>query len=277
METFFTFLERRVDDCSSLLCVGLDPDLKDLKAPTPEAALEFCAGIIKQTAPYAAAFKPNAAFFEALGPQGWDALKAVIEAVGRESTRLGSRIPVILDAKRGDIASTAEAYARSAFESLGADAVTLSPYLGRDSIEPFLGYREKGVFLLCKTSNPGSADFQDALLSSQEGVSEPLYLRVARLASGWNTQNNIGLVVGATFPAALMQVRERAPGMWFLAPGIGAQGGELESALSAGLRKDGKGMLVNVSRGIARAENPGRFAADLRDQILEFGRKRSGS
>lgn len=275
METFFTFLERRVDDCSSLLCVGLDPDLPDLKEPTPESALEFCTGIIRKTARYAACFKPNAAFFESLGPQGWEALKGVIEAVGDESRRLGSRIPVILDAKRGDIASTAQAYARSAFESLGADAVTLSPYLGRDSIEPFLSYPEKGVFLLCKTSNPGSADLQDVLVS-QESRSEPLYMHVAHLASGWNTKNNIGLVVGATFPAALMQVRERAPEMWFLAPGVGAQGGELEAALSAGLRKDGRGLLVNVSRGLARAEDPARFAAELRDQILEFGRGRPG-
>ena len=277
METFFTFLERRVDDCSSLLCVGLDPDTQDLKAQTPEAALEFCTGIIKQTARYAAAFKPNAAFFEALGPQGWEALRTVIGAVGQESQRLGSRIPVILDAKRGDIASTAGAYARSAFENLGVDAVTLSPYLGRDSIEPFLAYPERGVFLLCKTSNPGSTDLQDMPVSLEGGVSEPLYLHVARLAAGWNRRNNIGLVVGATFPAALRQVRERAPEMWFLAPGVGSQGGELETALTAGLRKDGKGLLVNVSRSLARAENPGRFAADMRDQFLEFGRSSSGS
>jgi len=134
METFFTFLERRVDDCSSLLCVGLDPHVDDLASPTAAAAQEFCLRLIHSTSAYAAAFKPNAAFFETLGPEGWLALKTVIDAIRAESVRLGSRIPVILDAKRGDIASTAEAYARSAFDVLGADAITLSPYLGRDAI-----------------------------------------------------------------------------------------------------------------------------------------------
>src|SRR5512138_1102391 len=153
METFFTFLERRVDDCSSLLCIGLDAHINDLAAPTAEAALDFCVNIIKQTGRYAAAFKPNAAFFEVFGAEGWTALRQVIEAVQEESNRQGSMIPVILDAKRGDIASTAEAYAKSAFENLKAHCITLNPYLGRDAIEPFLQYPERGVFLLCKTSN----------------------------------------------------------------------------------------------------------------------------
>jgi uridine monophosphate synthetase len=273
METFFSFLERRVDDCSSLVCVGLDPHLPDLRAPTAAAALEFCLNLIKQTAPYAAAFKPNAAFFEVLGPEGWTALKQVIEAVGEESARLGSRIPVILDAKRGDIASTAEAYARSAFEVLGADAITLSPYLGRDSIEPFIQNHEKGAFLLCKTSNAGSLDLQNALILPV-GAHEPmqLHLYVAQLAGQWNEKNNIGLVVGATFPQIMSMIRQKVPDMWFLAPGIGMQGGELETALKAGLRKDGKGMLINVSRSLARAEKPGRAAAELRDAILEYKR-----
>src|SRR5512138_3355079 len=144
METFFTFLERRVDDCSSLLCIGLDAHINDLAAPTAEAALDFCVNIIKQTGRYAAAFKPNAAFFEVFGAEGWTALKQVIDAVREESERQGSHIPVILDAKRGDIASTAEAYAKAAFLGLGADGITLSPYLGRDSIEPFLQVHEKG-------------------------------------------------------------------------------------------------------------------------------------
>ncbi len=158
METFFSFLARRVDDCTSLLCVGLDPHPSDLPTPTAEAARDFCVRIIKATARYTAAFKPNAAFFELYGPAGWAALKEVIAAVQVESDRLGSMIPVILDAKRGDIASTAEAYAKSAFEQLGVHAITLNPYLGKDSIDPFLAYKEKGVFLLCKTSNPGAAD-----------------------------------------------------------------------------------------------------------------------
>ena len=161
MESFFSFLEKRVDDSSSLLCVGLDPHIPDLKQPTAASALDFCLTLVKQTAPYAAAFKPNAAFFEVFGAEGWIALKQVIEAIQEESNRLGSMIPVILDAKRGDIASTAEAYARSAFENLGAHCITLNPYLGKDSIDPFIQNQEKGVFLLCKTSNPGSGDLQD--------------------------------------------------------------------------------------------------------------------
>jgi uridine monophosphate synthetase len=178
-------------------------------------------------------------------------------------------IPIILDAKRGDIASTAEAYAKSAFENLGVDCITLSPYLGRDSIEPFIQNSEKGIFLLCKTSNPGAGDLQDLTLES----GDPLHIHVAKLAQQWNTKNNVGLVVGATYPETLARVREVAPSMWFLAPGVGAQGGELESALKAGLRKDGKGMLINVSRSIARAEKPGLAAAELRDEIIEIKRQ----
>jgi orotidine 5'-phosphate decarboxylase subfamily 2 len=266
METFFSFLERRIDDCSSLLCIGLDPHVADLEHPTAASALEFCLDLVKQTAPYAAAFKPNAAFFEQFGSRGWSALKQVIAAIRDESNRQGSLIPVILDAKRGDIASTAEAYAQSAFTRLGAHCLTLSPYLGKDSIDPFLTNQEKGVFLLCKTSNPGSADLQDLRL---EG-GDLLYERVARLAQLWNTKNNIGLVVGATQPEALARVRLVAPDAWFLAPGVGAQGGDLEAALKAGLRRDGKGMLFPVSRGISRAKNPALAAAELRDEIISL-------
>jgi uridine monophosphate synthetase len=264
METFFSFLEKRVDDCSSLLCIGLDPHSADLEYPSATAAYEFSVNLVRQTAPYAAAFKPNAAFFEQFGAEGWTALKQIIHAIQQESQRLGSMIPVILDAKRGDISSTAEAYATAAFQTLGAHCITLSPYLGRDSVDPFLKDQEKGVFLLCKTSNPGSSDLQDLVL---EG-GDLLYERVARLAQAWNTKGNIGLVVGATQPEALARVRAAAPDLWFLSPGIGAQGGDLETALQAGLRKDGKGMLLPVSRAISRASNPASAAAELRDQIL---------
>jgi uridine monophosphate synthetase len=264
MESFFSFLEKRVDDSSSLLCIGLDPHASDIPEPSAEAARDFCLNLIQQTARYAAAFKPNAAFFEVFGADGWTALKVVIDAVQEESNRQGSMIPVILDAKRGDIASTADAYAKSAFENLAADCITLSPYLGKDSIDPFIQNSEKGVFLLCKTSNPGAGDLQDLTLES----GEPLHIHVAKLAQQWNSKNNIGLVVGATYPETLARVRSIVPDMWFLAPGIGAQGGELESALKAGLRKDGKGMLIPVSRGIARAEKPGIAAAEMRDEIL---------
>jgi uridine monophosphate synthetase len=278
METFFSFLAKRVDDCSSLLCVGLDPHSSDLPAPTAEAARTFCLRLVKATASYAAAFKPNAAFFELYGPEGWSALKDVIAAVQEQSDRLGSRIPVILDAKRGDIASTAEAYAKSAFENLGVHAITLSPYLGKDSIDPFLAYKEKGVFLLCKTSNPGAADLQDlnvvgaGLVPDQAGRPQgsPLHVHIAHLAQNWNTGNNIGLVVSATQPEALTRVRAAAPDLWFLVPGVGVQGGDLETALKSGLRTDGKGMLINVSRGISRAENPAKAAAEMRDAIINI-------
>ena len=270
METFFSFLEKRVDDCSSLLCVGLDPHVSELTSPSAASALDFCLTLVKATAPYAAAFKPNAAFFEVFGVEGWTALKQVIEAIDEESKRLGSMIPVVLDAKRGDIASTAEAYAKSVYETLGAHCVTLSPYLGKDSIDPFLNYPERGVFLLCKTSNPGSGDLQDISVVGADGRPPlPLHEHVAHLAQSWNTNNNIGLVVGATHVDALKRVRAAAPDLWFLAPGVGAQGGELASALRAGLRRDGSGMLIPVSRGISRAKNPKLAAAEIRDQMVQ--------
>ena len=271
METFFSFLEKRVDDCSSLLCVGLDPHVSDLASPTAASARDFCLALVKQTAPYAAAFKPNAAFFEVFGADGWTALKQVIDAIKEESARRGSMIPIILDAKRGDIASTAEAYAKSAFEALGADCITLSPYLGHDSIEPFIQNSEKGVFLLCKTSNAGSMDLQNLLVLPPAADNPgPLYIYVAHLAAQWNVKNNIGIVVGATHPQIMSNIRAAAPDLWFLAPGVGTQGGELESTLKSGLRKDGKGLLIPMSRTISRAEKPGLAAAEIRDQILQI-------
>lgn len=273
MESFFSLLARRVDDSSSLLCVGLDPHLPDLEEPTAAGALRFCLRLVRQTAPYAAAFKPNAAFFEVFGSEGWAALKQVIEGIQAESHRIGSHIPVILDAKRGDIASTAEAYAAAAFEGMGVDCLTLNPYLGKDSVDPFIRNSERGVFLLCKTSNPGSADLQDISVLPEKGegtVPIPLYIHVAQLASRWNTADNIGLVVGATQPQAMKNVRAAAPDLWFLAPGVGAQGGELEEALRAGLRRDGMGVLLPISRAISRSAQPDKAAADFRDQILQI-------
>jgi uridine monophosphate synthetase len=265
VETFFSLLERHVQVCHSLLCVGLDPHPSDLPAPTAEAALDFCLRLVKETSRYAAAYKPNAAFFEMFGAEGWTALKLVIEAIAEVSDRAGSVTPVILDAKRGDIASSAEAYAKSAFEKLGVHATTLSPYLGRDSIDPFIADRERGVFLLCKTSNPGASDLQDLPVAGVGGLR--MYEYVAQLAQTWNVNGNIGLVVGATQPDALARIRAVAPDLWFLAPGIGAQGGDLETALSAGLRPDGMGMLIPVSRGISRAKDWTKAAAELRDAI----------
>ena len=276
MESFFSFLEKRVDDCSSLLCVGLDPHKADLEEKTAAGALRFSLDLVKKTAPYTAAFKPNAAFFEQFGAEGWFALREVILAIGEQSTRLGSRILVVLDANRGDISSTAEAYAMAAFDTLGADCVTLNPYLGKDSIDPFLTTPEKGVFLLCKTSNPGSTDLQDLQLAD----GDLLYERVARLAGEWNTRDNIGLVAGATQPKAIERIRKVNPNAWLLTPGVGAQGGELASTLRAGLRADGKGVLLPVSRAISRAEDAALAAASLRDEVLgvtrEILRQRQG-
>ena len=255
--SFFSRLEDRARQVDSLLCVGLDPHLPDLPAPTAQAARAFCLRLIEATSEYAAAFKPNSAFFEAFGPQGIAVLYDVIAAVP-------ASIPVILDAKRGDIASTAEAYAQAAFQALGAGAVTVSPYLGRDSVEPFLADGEHGVFLLCKTSNPGAADVQDLQVAF---AGQRLYEHVARLALSWNSRDNVGLVVGSTQLEALRQVRAIAPGLWFLAPGFGAQGGDLRAALQAGLRSDGLGMLIPVSRRLSRAADPRQAARELRDQI----------
>lgn len=259
MDNFFSLLQKRVETVNSLLCIGIDPHPADLPRPSFEALRDFGMLLVEQTYTYAAAFKPNIAFFEAFGPEGIDALQHIIAAIPPE-------IPVILDAKRGDIASTARAYAKAAFEVFGANAITLSPYLGYDALEPFLHEPQNGVFLLCKTSNPGSADLQDLTTLTHSGA-QPLYEHVAQLAQNWNTNNNLGLVVGATHPQALARVRTLAPDLWFLVPGIGAQGGDLQSTLCAGLRADGMGLLINVSRGVARAQNPGMAAQGLRDEI----------
>jgi uridine monophosphate synthetase len=251
---FFGSLQDRAREVDSLLCVGLDPHTADLDAPTASAARDFCLRLVEATSDLALAYKPNAAFFEVFGPEGWQALQDVIASIP-------PGIPVVLDAKRGDIASTAGAYARSAFQTLKAHAITLSPYLGHDSLEPFLADPARGVFLLCKTSNKGSGDLQDLLL---QGTTLTLYEKVSRLAQGWNVRDNLGLVAGATHPDALRRVRVQAPGLWILAPGVGTQGGDLETALQAGLRPDGFGMLLPVSRAISQSTEPRKAAEDLR-------------
>jgi uridine monophosphate synthetase len=257
--SFFQRLEARAREVDSLLCIGLDPHLADLPGgvSSAQAARDFCLRLIEATVDFAAAFKPNAAFFEDLGPEGWQALSEVVAAVPSE-------IPVVLDAKRGDIASTAEAYAHSALTRLGCSAITLNPYLGYDSLTPFLEDPAKGVFLLCKTSNPGSGDLQDLPV---EGGRFTLYEKVALLAEGWNTRDNLGLVVGATHPEALARVRALVPDLWILAPGVGAQGGSLQAALVAGLRADGLGLLLPVSRAISRSADPRAEAQAMRDSI----------
>jgi uridine monophosphate synthetase len=262
---FFSRLEERVRQSDSLLCVGLDPHLAELPSPSVEAARAFCMRLIEATVDLAAAYKPNAAFFEVFGAEGLRLLEEIIAA-------LPAGTPVILDAKRGDIASTAQAYARAAFHTLHADAVTLSPYLGHDSLAPFLEDPEHGVFLLCKTSNPGSSDLQDLPLARlplelEMAGGYTVYETVALLARKWNVADNLGLVVGATHPEALGRVRSLAPELWILAPGVGAQGGDLEAALRLGLRADGMGLLVPISRALSQSANPRQAALDLRDAI----------
>ncbi|NMB90979.1 MAG: orotidine-5'-phosphate decarboxylase [Chloroflexi bacterium] len=265
MKSFFDRLEERARQIDSLLCVGLDPHPADLTAYTPAAMRSFCQRMIEATHDLALAYKPNAAFFEAMGARGWDALLEVIAAVPED-------IPVVLDFKRGDISSTADAYARSAFDVLSAHAVTINPYLGYDSLAPFVQDPAHGAFLLCKTSNPGSIDLQDLLLAGPDQPAR-LYEKVATLAQQWNTHNNLGLVVGATHPAALKRVRDAAPDLWFLTPGVGAQGGDLVAALQAGLRRDGMGMLIPVSRGLSRDESPRQAAQKLVESIREGQRQ----
>ena len=259
MQSFFDKLTSVIQSNDSLLCVGLDPDLERLAITYSDRATEgerlyaFCRDIIEQTWDLACCYKPNAAFFEQAGAEGWAALKAVIAAVP-------DGIPVLLDAKRGDIGSTAKAYARAAFEALGADAVTVSPYLGRDSVDPFLDYEGKAVFLLCHTSNPSAAEVQN------HGT-PPLYQHIAREAQAWGDAGQVGFVVGATQEAALRAVRRLAPDRWILAPGIGAQGGDLAAALSAGLDAVGSGVIVPVSRGVLNAQDPRAAAQALRSAI----------
>jgi uridine monophosphate synthetase len=256
---FLDTLTARARSANSLLCIGLDPHPDTPAGQSATAARAFCLRIIEETAPYALAFKPNSAFFEVHGAAGWQALQDVVKAIPPE-------IPVILDAKRGDIASTATAYAQSAFAGLGVHAITLSPYLGRDSIAPFVSDPQKGVFVLAKTSNAGSGDLQDLRLANGKA----LYLQVAEQAVQWSAFRNVGLVVGATHPAALQAVRDTLPAVWILSPGVGAQGGELASLLQAGLRADGLGLLVTVSRAIANATDHAQTARQLRDQINQF-------
>lgn len=264
MPSFFEQLDARAEN--TLLCVGLDPRSKS----APEALRE-CLQLIALTQDYAAAYKPNAAFFERYGAEGWKALADLIAAIP-------AHIPCILDAKRGDIASTADAYATSAFQGLRAGAITASPYMGHDSLEPFLKYKEKGVFVLCRTSNKGGADLQQLQLAKAGGSTVQLYEEVAVMASErWNTRGNVGLVVGATEPEALRRVRSLAPKLWMLVPGVGAQGGSLEASLRAGLRSDGKGVLINVSRGISGATDPRAAAKELVDEMNAIRRSLAAS
>ena len=261
--TFAEKLARAVERNDSLLCVGLDPDpLRFPRALLAESdpVFAWAKAVVDSTSDLVCAYKPNLGFYEALGLEGLAALKKILDYIPPE-------VPVILDAKWGDIGHTAAFYARAAFEAWGADAVTVNPYLGRDAVEPFAAYRDRGVFLLCHTSNPGAEDLQALPCPGR-----PLYLAVAERALEWNQAGNIGLVVGATYPEELRAVREMAPDLWFLVPGVGAQGGDLEGALAAGLRADGRGVIVSASRSIAYADDPRDAARELRDRINSLRR-----
>jgi orotidine-5'-phosphate decarboxylase len=245
----------------SLLCVGLDPDPARFPAHLQgrtEAIFEFCAAIVDATADLASAFKPQIAYFAACRAE--DQLEALIAHIHQRHPG----IPVILDAKRGDIGSTAEQYAREAFERFQADAVTVNPYMGRDSVEPWLAWADKGVILLCRTSNPGGSDLQ-FLDVGGPGNQERLYERVARLAADeWNGGGQIGLVVGATFPGEIARVRAIVGDMPLLVPGIGAQGGDIEATVTAGRTAAASGLLINSSRAILYASQDEHFAAAAR-------------
>jgi orotidine-5'-phosphate decarboxylase len=268
--SFSSRLRRLQTQKDSFVCVGLDPvparlpdPLRDGRLPT-EAVRTFCADIIEATAPYACAFKPNLAFFEALGPAGHTVLAQVLATVPDDCL-------VITDAKRGDIGHSSEAYARALYDEFGADACTVSPYLGRDSVGPFLERDDRCAFVLARTSNDGAADFQEACTC--DGV--PLYRHVARTVRGWNeeTDGTAGLVAGATAPEALTKLRADAPTLPFLIPGVGAQGGDPSAVVDAAQTEDGP-ILVNSSRSIIYASEGDDYAEaaadaaqDLRDAL----------
>ena len=252
---------------NTVLCLGLDPDPESIPERFAKgvAGLErFAALVLEAALPYVAAVKPNLAFFEAFGSAG-------IAALERLRASIPPDVPVIADAKRGDIGSTAARQAVALFDVLGADAVTVSPYLGEEAIRPLLEREDRFAYVLCRTSNPGAGEVQDLVVSEEAGgesaeggAGERLHERVARLATGWGPGGTVGLVVGATAPDELATIRRVAPGLPFLVPGVGAQGGEIDPVLrdgpataSPGGGRAGGGLLVNVSRGIARAASGG--------------------
>jgi orotidine-5'-phosphate decarboxylase len=272
-------LRARWEQARTLLCVGLDPEIDRLPLPigrgqpdgsehdaerraeqVEEALLSFNQAIIDATADLVCAFKPNSAFYEAHGPAG---MQALVRTIAYIHDRYPD-VPVILDVKRGDIGSTSRAYARAAFDAFGADAVTLQPYVGREALDPFLERGDRGCFILCRTSNPGSGELQDMRVRPS-GVEQPLYVALARrVASEWNGRGNCGLVVGATYPEELRQVRTAAADLPILVPGIGAQGGDLEATLRAGLDGNGTGLIISASRSVLYASNGPDYATAAR-------------
>lgn len=261
--TFMQSLQTAWQRNASLVCVGLDPEPARFPAHLrgrTDAVFEFCRAIVDATADLVCAFKPQIAHFSVLRSE--DALERLIAHIHAHHPG----VPVILDAKRGDIGSTAQHYASEAFDRYRADAVTLNPYLGRDSVEPFLEHADKGVILLCRTSNPGGADFQ-----ALDCGGAPLYLRVAEtIARDWNGNRNCALVTGATWPAELGRVRAVVGAMPLLVPGIGAQGGDLKAVLEHGLDAADSGLLISSSRAILYAGNGEDFATAARAAALQL-------
>jgi len=256
----------------SLLCIGLDPDPGLM--PDNMKVIDFNKAIIDATADLVCTYKLNLAFYEVLGDEGTDTLKKTI-------SHIPDNIPVIGDAKRGDIGNTAKAYARAVFDYFNFDATTVNPYLGFDSVEPFIQYHDRGVFILCRTSNAGAVDFQ-SLHCKADGGDHPLFEIVARKVSQWNTCGNLGLVVGATYPEELRLIRQSHPDLPLLIPGIGAQGGELSLAVRYGVDKEGQKAIINSSRQILYASRGSDFAqaarhtaTELRDQMNSFIPQRS--
>jgi orotidine-5'-phosphate decarboxylase len=279
-----SYLERlaaRTASTRTVLCVGLDPDPSALPAGFPAglAGIEAFSRLILEAAlPYAAAVKPNLAFFEAYGSAG-------IAALERLRARIPAEVPIVADAKRGDIGSTAARQAVALFDILGADAVTVSPYLGEEAIGPLLERADRFAYVLCRTSNRGAAELQGLEVAVDDAAgfpSEPLWARVARRTAAWGPGGTVGLVVGATAPAELAAIRALAPGLAFLVPGVGAQGGEIAPVLADGpavagpaAGRSGGGLLVNVSRGIARAAldaSPGGDSGDPGERLAEAAR-----
>jgi orotidine-5'-phosphate decarboxylase len=263
--TFLAQLSATYAQNQSLLCVGLDPEPRKFPGAMQGDAskiYDFCAAIVDATADTVIAFKPQIAYFAA------HRAEAQLEQLMQHMRRAAPGVPIILDAKRGDIGSTAEQYAMEAFERYGADAVTLSPFMGFDSVQPYLKYHGKGAFLLCRTSNPGGDDLQSQRLASVEGA-PLLYEHIAKLAQGpWNTNGQLGLVVGATYPAEIERVRALAPTLPLLIPGVGAQGGDALATVRAGWRKDAP-IIVNSSRAILYASSGADFAAAARREAIK--------
>jgi uridine monophosphate synthetase len=263
---FFTWLDELAEKKGTLLCIGLDPAFEVGPDENPESALvDFNRRIIEQTHQFALCYKPNIAFYERYGAAGMAALLKTIQSVPVD-------VPVIIDAKRGDIGNTAKAYAQAIFGHFKAQAVTLSPYLGREAVEPFLAWEDKGLFVLCRTSNPSAGKIQLLEVRSERtGRPVPLYVRLAEECAGWG--GNVGLVVAGNDGHALQEVRRALPDAWFLAPGIGAQGGSVEEAMTYGARRDGKGILPVVARQIIEDPRPVDKARLFCEQIRAARRK----